>query len=169
MFYGPLSGRIYSNLLFCLRENQCEIEASGSVSVPVHTLPSTYLQKVPEQPEDADNQKNVTRMIQPPLDKTTTVNIPVTITAPPGETTVIPSECLCPLALKLPEKSHLSKVLPVHSGRWSVLATSILVVGWEILVLKQALWVMQKGHLVALENISRFPADGSPRAHPCYA
>ncbi|KFQ05128.1 Voltage-dependent N-type calcium channel subunit alpha-1B, partial [Haliaeetus albicilla] len=72
------------------KENQCEIEASGSVSVPVHTLPSTYLQKVPEQPEDADNQKNVTRMIQPPLDKTTTVNIPVTITAPPGETTVIP-------------------------------------------------------------------------------
>ncbi|KFW82785.1 Voltage-dependent N-type calcium channel subunit alpha-1B, partial [Manacus vitellinus] len=72
------------------KENQVELEASGSVSVPVHTLPSTYLQKVPEQPEDADNQKNVTRMIQPPLDKTTTVNIPVTITAPPGETTVIP-------------------------------------------------------------------------------
>uniref|UniRef100_A0A8C3ILH3 Voltage-dependent N-type calcium channel subunit alpha n=1 Tax=Chrysemys picta bellii TaxID=8478 RepID=A0A8C3ILH3_CHRPI len=67
------------------------IEAGGSVSVvPVHTLPSTYLQKVPEQPEDADNEKNVTRMTQPPLDKTTTVNIPVTITAPPGETTVIP-------------------------------------------------------------------------------
>ncbi|NXV49420.1 CAC1B protein, partial [Uria aalge] len=81
------------------KESQCEIEASGSVSVPVHTLPSTYLQKVPEQPEDADNQKNVTRMIQPPLDKTTTVNIPVTITAPPGETTVIPSECLCPPAV----------------------------------------------------------------------
>uniref|UniRef100_A0A8C6K2B5 Voltage-dependent N-type calcium channel subunit alpha n=1 Tax=Melopsittacus undulatus TaxID=13146 RepID=A0A8C6K2B5_MELUD len=74
------------------KENKCEIEASGSVSVPVHTLPSTYLQKVPEQPEDADNQKNVTRMIQPPMDKTTTVNIPVTITAPPGETTVIPSD-----------------------------------------------------------------------------
>uniref|UniRef100_A0A674KAC0 Voltage-dependent N-type calcium channel subunit alpha n=1 Tax=Terrapene triunguis TaxID=2587831 RepID=A0A674KAC0_9SAUR len=73
------------------RETQCEIEAGGSVSVvPVHTLPSTYLQKVPEQPEDADNEKNVTRMTQPPLDKTTTVNIPVTITAPPGETTVIP-------------------------------------------------------------------------------
>ncbi|XP_044849127.1 voltage-dependent N-type calcium channel subunit alpha-1B [Mauremys mutica] len=73
------------------RETQCDIEAVGSVSVvPVHTLPSTYLQKVPEQPEDADNEKNVTRMTQPPLDKTTTVNIPVTITAPPGETTVIP-------------------------------------------------------------------------------
>uniref|UniRef100_A0A669Q547 Voltage-dependent N-type calcium channel subunit alpha n=1 Tax=Phasianus colchicus TaxID=9054 RepID=A0A669Q547_PHACC len=72
-------------------------QPNGSVSIPVHTLPSTYLQKVPEQPEDADNQKNVTRMIQPPLDKTTTVNIPVTITAPPGETTVIPSECFVPL------------------------------------------------------------------------
>ncbi|XP_075762182.1 voltage-dependent N-type calcium channel subunit alpha-1B isoform X5 [Pelodiscus sinensis] len=73
------------------KETQFEIEAGGSVSVvPAHTLPSTYLQKVPEQPEDADNQKNVTRMTQPPLDKTTTVNIPVTITAPPGETTVIP-------------------------------------------------------------------------------
>uniref|UniRef100_A0A8C9F9I4 Voltage-dependent N-type calcium channel subunit alpha n=1 Tax=Pavo cristatus TaxID=9049 RepID=A0A8C9F9I4_PAVCR len=81
------------------KENQCEIEASGSVSIPVHALPSTYLQKVPEQPEDADNQKNVTRMIQPPLDKTTTVNIPVTITAPPGDTTVIPSE-LPPTLLK---------------------------------------------------------------------
>uniref|UniRef100_A0A8C2UEC1 Voltage-dependent N-type calcium channel subunit alpha n=1 Tax=Coturnix japonica TaxID=93934 RepID=A0A8C2UEC1_COTJA len=74
-------------------------QPNGSVSIPVHTLPSTYLQKVPEQPEDADNQKNVTRMIQPPLDKTTTVNIPVTITAPPGETTVIPSECFVPLLL----------------------------------------------------------------------
>ncbi|XP_043386360.1 voltage-dependent N-type calcium channel subunit alpha-1B isoform X7 [Chelonia mydas] len=73
------------------REAPCETEAGGSVSVvPVHTLPSTYLQKVPEQPEDADNEKNVTRMTQPPLDKTATVNIPVTITAPPGETTVIP-------------------------------------------------------------------------------
>uniref|UniRef100_A0A8C9N3B2 Voltage-dependent N-type calcium channel subunit alpha n=1 Tax=Serinus canaria TaxID=9135 RepID=A0A8C9N3B2_SERCA len=93
VFSEPFPGHIEQILLFP-RENQCELEASGSGSgpgnVPVHTLPSTYLQKVPEQPEDADNQKNVTRMIQPPLDKTTTVNIPVTITAPPGETTVIP-------------------------------------------------------------------------------
>uniref|UniRef100_F6TVG9 Voltage-dependent N-type calcium channel subunit alpha n=1 Tax=Ornithorhynchus anatinus TaxID=9258 RepID=F6TVG9_ORNAN len=69
------------------RENQCEIE----VVVPTHTLPSTCLQKVPEHPEDVDNQKNVDRMTQPsPPDNTTTVNIPVTVTAPPGDTTVIP-------------------------------------------------------------------------------
>ena len=29
---------------------------------PVHALPSTCLEKVEEQPEDADNQRNVTRM-----------------------------------------------------------------------------------------------------------
>uniref|UniRef100_A0A8D0L3M7 Voltage-dependent N-type calcium channel subunit alpha n=1 Tax=Sphenodon punctatus TaxID=8508 RepID=A0A8D0L3M7_SPHPU len=73
------------------KESQCDLGTGGSVSVvPVHTLPSTCLQRVPEQPEDADNQKNVTRMSQPPSDKSTTVNIPVTITAPPGDTTVIP-------------------------------------------------------------------------------
>lgn len=62
------------------------------IVAPLHTLPSTCLQRVPEQPEDADNQKNVTRMGQPSLDKTATVNIPVTVTAPPGDTTIIPSE-----------------------------------------------------------------------------
>nr|XP_020668758.1 voltage-dependent N-type calcium channel subunit alpha-1B isoform X8 [Pogona vitticeps] len=68
-----------------------ETEPGGSVPVaPLHTLPSTCLQRVPEQPEDADNQRNVTRMGQPPLDKTATVNIPVTVTAPPGDTAVIP-------------------------------------------------------------------------------
>ncbi|XP_077162605.1 voltage-dependent N-type calcium channel subunit alpha-1B isoform X4 [Paroedura picta] len=71
------------------REGQSDTEAGGSVIVaPLHTLPSTCLQRVPEQPEDADNQKNVTRMGQPSLDKTATVNIPVT--APPGDTTIIP-------------------------------------------------------------------------------
>ncbi|XP_060107264.1 voltage-dependent N-type calcium channel subunit alpha-1B isoform X2 [Heteronotia binoei] len=73
------------------REGQGDTEAGGSVIVaPLHTLPSTCLQRVPEQPEDADNQKNVTRMGQPSLDKTATVNIPVTVTAPPGDATIIP-------------------------------------------------------------------------------
>ncbi|XP_077778257.1 voltage-dependent N-type calcium channel subunit alpha-1B isoform X4 [Podarcis muralis] len=73
------------------REGQCDTEASGSVTVaPLHTLPSTCLQRVLEQPEDADNQKNVTRMGQPSLDKSATVNIPVTVTAPPGEAAIIP-------------------------------------------------------------------------------
>ncbi|KAH0615534.1 hypothetical protein JD844_004917 [Phrynosoma platyrhinos] len=73
------------------REGQCETEVGGSVTMaPLHTLPSTCLQRVPEQPEDADNQKNVTRMGQPSLEKSTTVNIPVTVTAPPGDVAIIP-------------------------------------------------------------------------------
>ncbi|XP_068928791.1 voltage-dependent N-type calcium channel subunit alpha-1B [Petaurus breviceps papuanus] len=71
------------------KENQCEAEASGGmVAIPIHTLPSTCLQRVSEQPEDADNQKNVHRMTQPSLE-TLTIRIPVTLTAP-GETTVVP-------------------------------------------------------------------------------
>ncbi|KAJ6640501.1 hypothetical protein lerEdw1_013677, partial [Lerista edwardsae] len=76
-----------------LREGPFDAQPGMSVSMsvaPLHTLPSTCLQRVPEQPEDADNQKNVTRMAQPPLDKTATVNIPVTVTAPLGESAVIP-------------------------------------------------------------------------------
>lgn len=61
---------------------------------PVHTLPSTCLQKVEEQPEDADNQRNVTRMGSQPSELSTTVHIPVTLTGPPEETTVVPSEYL---------------------------------------------------------------------------
>lgn len=109
------------------------------MTVPVHTLPTTYLQKVPEQPEDADNQKNVTRMIQPPLDKTTTVNIPVTITAPPGETTVIPSECLCPPAFcwEIARKElTFQGVGSTHRVLGVLLATSIFVIdGRENLLL----------------------------------
>uniref|UniRef100_A0A670Z074 Voltage-dependent N-type calcium channel subunit alpha n=1 Tax=Pseudonaja textilis TaxID=8673 RepID=A0A670Z074_PSETE len=73
------------------RESQCDTEAGISVTVvPLHTLPSTCLQRVPEQPEDADNQKNVTRMAQPSLDRSAPVHIPVTVTAPPGEASIIP-------------------------------------------------------------------------------
>uniref|UniRef100_A0A8C5R914 Voltage-dependent N-type calcium channel subunit alpha n=1 Tax=Leptobrachium leishanense TaxID=445787 RepID=A0A8C5R914_9ANUR len=53
-------------------------------------VPVGGLQQLPEQPEDADNQKNVNRMSQPHQDRASTVTIPVTITAPPGESTVIP-------------------------------------------------------------------------------
>uniref|UniRef100_A0A7N6BNB1 Voltage-dependent N-type calcium channel subunit alpha n=1 Tax=Anabas testudineus TaxID=64144 RepID=A0A7N6BNB1_ANATE len=44
-----------------------------------------------EKQEDADNQKNSTRASQAVLNSNT-IHIPVTITAPPGETTIIPSE-----------------------------------------------------------------------------
>lgn len=77
------------------REPHCDLEASGVMGVgPVHALPSTCLEKVEEQPEDADNQRNVSRMGSQPLDLSTTVHIPVTLTGPPGETTVVPSEYL---------------------------------------------------------------------------
>ncbi|XP_054094468.1 voltage-dependent N-type calcium channel subunit alpha-1B isoform X7 [Callithrix jacchus] len=74
------------------REPHCDLETSGTVTVgPVHTLPSTCLQKVEEQPEDADNQRNVTRMGSQPPDSSTVVHIPVMLTGPPGEATVVPS------------------------------------------------------------------------------
>uniref|UniRef100_A0A3Q1HDQ3 Voltage-dependent N-type calcium channel subunit alpha n=1 Tax=Anabas testudineus TaxID=64144 RepID=A0A3Q1HDQ3_ANATE len=44
-----------------------------------------------EKQEDADNQKNSTRASQAVLNSNT-IHIPVTITAPPGETTIIPSD-----------------------------------------------------------------------------
>ncbi|PNI88501.1 CACNA1B isoform 7 [Pan troglodytes] len=74
------------------REPHCDLETSGTVTVgPMHTLPSTCLQKVEEQPEDADNQRNVTRMGSQPPDPNTIVHIPVMLTGPPGEATVVPS------------------------------------------------------------------------------
>ncbi|XP_011812776.1 PREDICTED: voltage-dependent N-type calcium channel subunit alpha-1B [Colobus angolensis palliatus] len=74
------------------REPHCDLETSGTVTVgPMHTLPSTCLQKVEEQPEDADNQRNVTRMGSQPPDASTVVHIPVMLTGPPGEATVVPS------------------------------------------------------------------------------
>nr|XP_020030879.1 voltage-dependent N-type calcium channel subunit alpha-1B-like isoform X2 [Castor canadensis] len=74
------------------KEPHCDLEASGVTGVgPVHTLPSTCLQKVEEQPEDADNQRNVTRMGSQPADLSTAVHIPVTLTSPPGESTVVPT------------------------------------------------------------------------------
>uniref|UniRef100_A0A8C6BQY8 Voltage-dependent N-type calcium channel subunit alpha n=1 Tax=Monodon monoceros TaxID=40151 RepID=A0A8C6BQY8_MONMO len=74
------------------RRSHCDLEASGVMGVgPVHALPSTCLEKVEEQPEDADNQRNVTRMGSQPSDLSTTVHIPVMLTGLPGETTVVSS------------------------------------------------------------------------------
>ncbi|XP_060156042.1 voltage-dependent N-type calcium channel subunit alpha-1B isoform X1 [Globicephala melas] len=74
------------------REPHCDLEASGVMGVgPVHALPSTCLEKVEEQPEDADNQRNVTRMGSQPSDLSTTVHVPVMLTGLPGETTVVSS------------------------------------------------------------------------------
>lgn len=74
------------------KEPHCDLEAIAVTGVgPLHMLPSTCLQKVDEQPEDADNQRNVTRMGSQPSDPSTTVHVPVTLTGPPGETPVVPT------------------------------------------------------------------------------
>ncbi|XP_038191792.1 voltage-dependent N-type calcium channel subunit alpha-1B isoform X2 [Arvicola amphibius] len=74
------------------KEPHCDLETVAVTGVgPLHMLPSTCLQKVEEQPEDADNQRNVTRMGSQPSDPSITVHVPVTLTGPPGETAVAPS------------------------------------------------------------------------------
>ncbi|XP_077004984.1 voltage-dependent N-type calcium channel subunit alpha-1B [Tamandua tetradactyla] len=74
------------------REPHCDVEASGMMGVgTVHALPSTSLQKVVEQPEDADNQRNVSRMGSQPSDPSATAHTPVMLTGPPGESTAVPS------------------------------------------------------------------------------
>ncbi|XP_036095311.1 voltage-dependent N-type calcium channel subunit alpha-1B isoform X3 [Rousettus aegyptiacus] len=74
------------------KEPRGDLGDGGVTAVgPVHTLPSTCLQKVEEQPEDADNQRNVTRMGSQPADPGAPVHIPAAPTGPPAEGTVVPS------------------------------------------------------------------------------
>ncbi|XP_054582795.1 voltage-dependent N-type calcium channel subunit alpha-1B isoform X2 [Eptesicus fuscus] len=74
------------------QEPHCDPEAGGTMGVgPVRALPSTCVQKAEEQPEDADNQRNVTRMGSQPSEPSATVHVPVAPTGPPGETTAVPS------------------------------------------------------------------------------
>lgn len=88
---------LLSNLCwaFGCREPHCDLEAGGTMGVgPVRALPSTCVQKAEEQPEDADNQRNVTRMGSQPSEPSAAVHVPVAPTGPPGETTAVPSEYL---------------------------------------------------------------------------
>ncbi|XP_054440719.1 voltage-dependent N-type calcium channel subunit alpha-1B [Pteronotus mesoamericanus] len=72
------------------QEPHCDLEAPGATAVGL-ALPSACAQKAEERPEDADNQRNVTRMGSQPPDPSATVQIPVTPTGPAGETSVAPS------------------------------------------------------------------------------
>lgn len=60
----------------------------------VRALPSTCVQKAEEQPEDADNQRNVTRMGTQPSEPSAAVHVPVAPPGPPGETPAVLSEYL---------------------------------------------------------------------------
>ncbi|KAM7369302.1 hypothetical protein PAMP_013581 [Pampus punctatissimus] len=69
------------------RERQPDAEEDGLVSSPLQAMRSSL--SLGEKQEDADNQKNSTRASQAGLNSNA-IHIPVTITAPPGETTIIP-------------------------------------------------------------------------------
>ncbi|XP_069017525.1 voltage-dependent N-type calcium channel subunit alpha-1B isoform X4 [Embiotoca jacksoni] len=69
------------------RERQPDAEEDGLVSSPLQPMRSSL--SLGEKQEDADNQKNSTRASQAGLNSNA-IHIPVTITAPPGETTIIP-------------------------------------------------------------------------------
>ncbi|XP_067341309.1 voltage-dependent N-type calcium channel subunit alpha-1B isoform X4 [Channa argus] len=62
-------------------------DAEEDTSSPLRLMRSTL--SLGEKQEDADNQRNSTRASQAVLNSNT-IHIPVTITAPPGETTIIP-------------------------------------------------------------------------------
>ncbi|XP_056258885.1 voltage-dependent N-type calcium channel subunit alpha-1B isoform X2 [Seriola aureovittata] len=69
------------------RERQPDAEDNGLASTPLQPMRSSL--SLGEKQEDADNQKNSTRASQAGLNSNA-IHIPVTITAPPGETTIIP-------------------------------------------------------------------------------
>ncbi|XP_040915486.1 voltage-dependent N-type calcium channel subunit alpha-1B isoform X3 [Toxotes jaculatrix] len=68
-------------------ERQPDAEDNGLASSPLQRMRSSL--SLGEKQEDADNQKNSTRASQAGLNSSA-IHIPVTITAPPGETTIIP-------------------------------------------------------------------------------
>ncbi|XP_051268614.1 voltage-dependent N-type calcium channel subunit alpha-1B isoform X1 [Dicentrarchus labrax] len=68
-------------------ERQPDAVEDGFASSPLRPMRSSL--SLGEKQEDADNQKNSTRASQAGLNSNT-IHIPVTITAPPGETTIIP-------------------------------------------------------------------------------
>ncbi|XP_032426013.1 voltage-dependent N-type calcium channel subunit alpha-1B-like isoform X9 [Xiphophorus hellerii] len=69
------------------RDKQAETEDDSLAGSPLQLKRSSLTPS--EKQEDADNQKNSTRASQAALNSNA-VHIPVTITAPPGETTIIP-------------------------------------------------------------------------------
>ncbi|XP_026195314.1 voltage-dependent N-type calcium channel subunit alpha-1B isoform X3 [Anabas testudineus] len=71
----------------CHRERQEDAEEDGLACSTLQPMRSGM--SLGEKQEDADNQKNSTRASQAVLNSNT-IHIPVTITAPPGETTIIP-------------------------------------------------------------------------------
>lgn len=79
---------------------------------PVRALPSTCVQKAEEQPEDADNQRNVTRMGNQPSEPSAAVH------GPPGEATAVPSEYLLSSRAGPPSKPPWRPSLSAPAAAW---------------------------------------------------
>ncbi|KAM4635714.1 voltage-dependent N-type calcium channel subunit alpha-1B [Polymixia lowei] len=83
------------------RDRQPDAEDDGLPSSPPQTLGSDL--SLGEKQEDTDNQKNSSRAGQAALNSST-IHIPVTITGPPGETTIIPMNNIDNLPLTAEKK-----------------------------------------------------------------
>nr|XP_015222182.1 PREDICTED: voltage-dependent N-type calcium channel subunit alpha-1B-like isoform X18 [Lepisosteus oculatus] len=113
---SPMSAANISIAAF-VKQNRGALSRSSSVSsvnspekqadAGTSALATTPQQLGGEKPEDSDNQKNVKRTAQT-VNNASTVAIPLTVTAPPGETTVIPLNSIdCDTLPKTEEKKSL--------------------------------------------------------------
>ena len=75
--------------IFFFRERQPDADEDSLTSSPSYPLHDSLTLSAKQ--EDADNQKNSSRASQAGLNSNA-VHIPVTVTAPPGDTTIIPSK-----------------------------------------------------------------------------
>lgn len=73
------------NLVFFVMDRHTDVEGDSMGGPRQHPPPGSRWGD--ERPEDSDNQRNVRQTGQ------AGIHIPVTITSPPGETTLIPSQC----------------------------------------------------------------------------
>uniref|UniRef100_A0A3B4TFR4 Voltage-dependent N-type calcium channel subunit alpha n=1 Tax=Seriola dumerili TaxID=41447 RepID=A0A3B4TFR4_SERDU len=104
------------------RERQPDAEDNGLASTPLQPMRSSL--SLGEKQEDADNQKNSTRASQAGLNSNA-IHIPVTITAPPGETTIIPSECF----MSREEKKDLEEEEAANGPRQILPYSSMFIFG----------------------------------------
>ncbi|XP_076140918.1 voltage-dependent N-type calcium channel subunit alpha-1B [Alosa pseudoharengus] len=101
-------------------DRHSDTEADGWATSPLQS-PSEPL-PVAEKPEDADNMKNNNRSGQ------TSIHIPVTITAPPGETTIIPMNNLDGESLLLNEEKKELEEEETQNGPRQILPYSSMFV-----------------------------------------
>uniref|UniRef100_A0A096ME86 Voltage-dependent N-type calcium channel subunit alpha n=1 Tax=Poecilia formosa TaxID=48698 RepID=A0A096ME86_POEFO len=111
---------------FTFRDRQADTEDDSLAGSPLQLKRSSLTPS--EKQEDADNQKNSTRASQAALNSNA-IHIPVTITAPPGETTIIPSEGTTSQKTKHIHEQHRLWELPANGPRQILPYSSMFVFG----------------------------------------